>query len=249
MTISRRQIMTIATAGMATTLTSGQAIARKQAKPASLAPLPPVRLANGKAAITPDEALARLIEGNRRFASDLPNLQTITATRRTELAKGQAPFAAIVCCSDSRAGPEQLFSAGLGELFVVRSAGNYVDTAGLGSLEFGVTALGAKVIVVMGHESCGAVKAAASVVKENAKLPGSLAKLVQPIVPAVLEAKSHNHDGDLVEAASRVNAQRVANELRETSSPLLAPAIKDGTLKVVAAYYDLDTGVVQFLDT
>lgn len=250
MTISRRSIITAATVSAAVTMVGGQALAQKSAKPAAApyGPLPPVPVAKGKAAITPDEALTRLKEGNRRFAADLPDLQNISATRRAELAKGQAPFATIICCSDSRAGPEQLFSTGLGEIFVVRSAGNYLDNAGFGSVEFSVAELGAKLIVVMGHEACGAVKAAAAVVKDDARLPGSLARLVQPIIPAVLEAKARSSDSDWLDNSIRLNAKRVAAELRETSSPLIAPALKSGELKVVAAYYDLDSGLVQFLE-
>lgn len=212
-------------------------------------PLPPVPQADGKSLLSPDQALARLKEGNRRFVNDQPLQPDISSKRRMALAQSQAPFAAIVACADSRAGPEQLFGAGLGELFVVRTAGNYVDTAGMGSIEFGVGSLGAKLVVVLGHERCGAVKAAASVVKANAKLPGSLGPMVEPIIPAVLQAKSEHHEGgDLIEDSCRIHIKRVVENLRTTTSPVMAELVKSGTVKIVGAYYDLDTGTVDFFD-
>ena len=166
-----------------------------------------------------------------------------------EVAKGQAPFAAILACADSRVGPEQLFGAGLGELFVVRTAGNYADDAGTGSLAFSVAALGVPLIVVLGHERCGAVKAAVDVVKDNAVLPGAIGVMVDPIVPAVVAAKNTLAEGaDLVDTSIRANVARVANRLRNESDPAFAESIKSGKLKVVGAYYDLDTGTVQILD-
>ena len=107
--------------------------------------------------------------------------------RRLEIARGQTPFATLVSCSDSRVPPELLFGRGLGELFIVRNAGNTVDTAALGTIEYGVAALGVPLIVVMGHEKCGAVDAAVKVVTENATFPGSIGRMVEPIVPAVLD--------------------------------------------------------------
>jgi carbonic anhydrase len=227
----------------------GSAHAAKSKAAAALAPLPPIPQADGKTLLSPDQAIERLKEGNRRFVADQPTQPDISSKRRMAIAQGQAPFAAILCCSDSRAGPEQLFGAGLGELFVVRTAGNTIDTGGTGSLEFGVSALGAPVIVVLGHERCGAIKAAASVVKDNAKLPGSLGPMVEPIIPAVLKAKSGmSGEGDLVEAAAEANVVRVVEQLLASTEPMLAGPLKSGKLKIVGAYYDLDTGTVRFLD-
>lgn len=255
MTLSRRDVLARAGLGAAAGLlaVAGKASAFGSDPiddSAHLGPLPPVPQANGKTMLTPDEALARLKEGNGRFAINEPVPMDLSSRRRMALAQGQAPFAAIVACADSRAGPEQLFGAGLGELFVVRTAGNYVDTAGMGSLEFGVGTLGARLIVVLGHERCGAVKAAASVVKANARLPGSLGPMVEPIIPAVLQAKSEHHEGgDLIEDAGRANVKRVVETLRTTTSPVLKDLIASGRIKVVGAYYDLDTGIVDFFDT
>ncbi len=250
MNISRRSMIATGSAGMVGIATLGSSAAHAaKVKPATLAALPPVPQANGKTLLTADEALARLKEGNHRFVADQPAQPDISSKRRMAIAQGQAPFAAIICCSDSRAGPEQLFGAGLGELFIIRTAGNYIGTAGMGSLEFGVASLGAPLIVVLGHERCGAVKAAVSVVKDNAKLPGSLGPMVEPIIPAVLLAKSqHTEGGDPVEEAGHANVRRVVENLRTTRSPVIGDAIQSGKVKVVGAYYDLDTGTVNFFD-
>jgi carbonic anhydrase len=250
MSLSRRNILStgcLGAAGLASI--AGSAAIAAKVKPVISAPLPAIPQVNGKTLLTADESLARLKEGNRRFVADQPTQPDISSKRRMAIAQGQAPFAAILCCSDSRAGPEQLFGAGLGELFVVRTAGNYVDTAGMGSLEFGVASLGAPLIVVLGHERCGAVKAASAVVKENAKLPGSLGPMVEPIIPAVLQAKSvHKEGGDLVEEAGHANVRRVVARLRDADSPVIGNSIKSGKVKVVGAYYDLDTGTVDFFE-
>ncbi|MBW8294486.1 MAG: carbonic anhydrase [Sphingopyxis sp.] len=205
--------------------------------------------ADGKTLLTPNQALERLQEGNRRFAADQPTQPDISVKRRAAIAASQAPFAVILCCSDSRVGPEQLFGAGLGELFVVRTAGNYLDTAGIGSVEFGVSVLGAPLVVVLGHERCGAVKAAAAVLKDNVALPGSLGPLVEPIIPSVIDAKANLKPGDdLIETAARIHAKRVAKRLKNTPDPAFAAPSSAGKLNVVAAYYDLDTGLVEILD-
>lgn len=203
----------------------------------------------GKTKLTADQALARLKAGNRRFVADMPNPSDISRKARLAVAKGQGPFAALVGCADSRVGPEHLFEAGLGELFIVRTAGNYVDTAGLGSIEYAVGVLGVPLIVVLGHERCGAVAAAVDVITKNAQFPGSIGSMVEPILPSVVQAQKTLKDGeDLVDASIRVNAQRVAKRLRTASEPILLDPIRAGTVKVVAATYDLDTGTVEFFD-
>jgi carbonic anhydrase len=127
-----------------------------------------------------------------------------------EIARGQAPFAVLVSCSDSRVPPELLFDTGLGELFIIRNAGNTVDTAALGSIQYGVLVLGAPLVVVLGHERCGAVDAALQVVDKNATFPGSIGPMIEPIIPAVLKAKSGGAKGDeLLDAAVRENVRRV----------------------------------------
>ena len=199
--------------------------------------------------LTPAQALARLKAGNDAFIHDKPMARNISAARRMELAAGQAPFAALVGCADSRVGPEHLFGAGLGELFIVRTAGNYVDDAGFGSLAFAVSALNVPLIVVLGHQSCGAVAAATSVVTDNAQLPPALTRMVQPILPAVIDAHAHcAPDEDLVDKAIIANAKRVADSLRNHSDPIVSGPVKEGKVMVVAAYYELATGKVTFFD-
>ena len=200
--------------------------------------------------MTPDQALDLLLEGNRHFLEDTPLRPPLDRASRLRLAAGQTPFAAYLSCSDSRVPPELLFGRGLGELFIVRNAGNTLDTSAMGSLEFAVLVLGVSLIVVMGHEACGAVAAAMSVVRDNARFPGSIGKMIEPIIPAVLESDHHRHetgDGGL-EAAVRQNVRRVVRELREEASPTLLRPQAAGTLKVIGAYYALGSGEVDFFD-
>ncbi|WP_410824396.1 carbonic anhydrase, partial [Methylobacterium oryzisoli] len=134
----------------------------------------PARAAGPRTNLSPEEALARLKDGNRAFVADAP-LRRVTSDhdRRIEIARGQTPFVVLVGCSDSRVPPELVFGRGLGELLIVRNAGNTVDSVAMGSIEYGVAELGVPLVVVLGHEKCGAVQAAVNVVKENATFPGS----------------------------------------------------------------------------
>lgn len=194
----------------------------------------------------PNDALGILRTGNKAFLSDAPLRPPLDRASRLKLAAGQSPFAAYVSCSDSRVPPELLFGRGLGELFIVRNAGNTLDTVAMGSLEFAVSVLGVPLIVVMGHEACGAVQAAVSVVQNNARFPGNIGKLIQPIIPAVLEAGLSTGAG--IEPAVRQNVRRVVAELREDASPILLAPQAAGTLMVVGAYYQLTSGEVDFFD-
>ncbi|MBD0271437.1 MAG: carbonic anhydrase [Acetobacteraceae bacterium] len=197
--------------------------------------------------LTPSQALQRLKEGNDNYRTDAPFRGQQGRERRIELARGQAPFCVLVGCSDSRVSPELLFGRGLGELFIVRNAGNTVDTAALGSVEYGVGVLGCPLIVVLGHEACGAVSAAVDVVERDAAFPGVIGEMVQPIVPAVLEARRVG-GGTLLERAVIANAKRVAKRLA-TQSPVLQETLRAGKLKIVPARYDLDDGNVDFFDS
>nr|WP_314442221.1 carbonic anhydrase [uncultured Sphingomonas sp.] len=215
---------------------------------AASAAAPAVPGAPAKTSLSPAQALTRLMEGNRRFITDQDNQSDISTRRRLEIAKGQGPFAALVGCADSRVGPEHLFGVGLGELFIVRTAGNYVDDAGYGSLAYSVAALGVPLIVVLGHERCGAVDAATKLVVNNEQLPPSLTRMVQPILPAVVDARASHRGGDLVDHAIHQNVRHVVRSLRQSTDPLLAEPMRGGKLMVVGAYYDLDTGKVDFFD-
>ena len=204
------------------------------------------RRGGARMTMSPIEALALLRDGNLAFLNDEPIMPPLDRDTRLRLAAGQSPFAAYVSCSDSRVPPELLFGRGLGELFIVRNAGNTLDTAALGSLEFAVSVLGVPLIVVMGHEGCGAVQAAVSLVKDQARFPGNIGKMIQPIIPAVLEADLSEGTG--IESAVRQNVRRVVRELRDDASPLFLQAQAEENLIVVGAFYELGSGKVDFFD-
>ena len=189
-----------------------------------------------------DKALERLIEGNARFvAGHMTHVAPEdVASALHNLATGQTPFAVVVGCSDSRVAPEIVFDEGLGDIFVIRTAGEVVDDAALGSIEYAVEHLGSPLIVVLGHERCGAVSAAVA----GAQAPGHIATLLKAIEPAVEQTKGK--PGDAVENAVRAQALDVAKQLRE-AEPILAERVRTGRLKIVAARYDLDTGKVEVL--
>ena len=223
--------------------------------------VPSARAAGRKTDLTADEALQLLKDGNQKFIADNP-VQTDTTQsrdtrlgheRRIEIAKGQTPFAVLVSCSDSRVPPELLFGRGLGELFIVRNAGNTVDTAALGSIQYAVAELGVPLVLVMGHQRCGAVDAALSVVEKNAVFPGSIGQMLEPIVPAVLQAKDAAPAGSgreqVLDLAVRENVKRVVTRLRTASEPILLDPFKAGKLKIVGASYSLDNGSVDFFET
>jgi carbonic anhydrase len=199
------------------------------------------------APMTPDEALGLLRDGNRRFRNGSPIRPQLTGhERRTALAQEQRPFCVLVGCSDSRVPPELLFGRGLGELFIVRNAGNVVDLAAMGSIEYGVAMLGAPLIVVLGHERCGAVQAAVNVVREDAVYPGSIGQMIEPIIPAVLRAR-RDGDDDLLDRSVKQNVLRIVERLRTTEHMLIEPQ-RAGRLKIVGARYDLDDGNVDFFE-
>lgn len=198
------------------------------------------------AALGPDVVLARMLEGNKRFMNGNPSLLT---RRRPEdfaaLAEGQAPTAIVVACADSRVAPELIFDQGIGDLFVVRVAGNVVSGAGpivKGSIEFAVAELGARLIVVLGHSQCGAVKAATEHIEGNDALPGSIGPLVEIIRPAVARAKGR--PGDRLDNVIRANVEKCVETLKGLD-PILSKFAKAGDLKVVGATYELRSGKVE----
>lgn len=200
-----------------------------------------------KTNLTPTQALERLKKGHADFLADKPSIKsTRDHGRRLEIARGQVPFAVLVGCSDSRVSPELLFDTGLGELFIVRNAGNTIDTVAMGSIQYAVQVLGVPLILVLGHERCGAVEAAVSVVEKNTVYPGSIGQMVEPIIPAVLKARAQGGKGDvLLDAAVHENVRRTVQRLR-TTEPALIELIAAGKLRVVGACYDLDDGKVSF---
>lgn len=185
------------------------------------------------------DLIQRLKEGNSRFAKGEPVHSNQSIERREELANGQNPFAVILSCSDSRVPPEIIFDQGLGDLFVIRTAGEVVDDFELASIEYAVEHLHVELIVVLGHEKCGAVDAAV----KGGELPGHLGKLISEIEPAVKQAKKQ--EGDLLTNAVYGNIHRVVRQLKN-SEPIIKELVEHNHLQIKGAYYDLDDGKVNF---
>ena len=219
--------------------------------------------------MSPADAISRLKEGNSRFMAgnmqhphdtsderayiaknsfENPGAMSLgmtteqAAKRRGELTKSQHPFAIILSCSDSRVPPELVFDEGLGDLFIVRVAGNVLNDEGLGSIEYGVEVLGARLILVLGHQSCGAVDAAMKTVAAKGKAPGHIQSLITAIKPVVQSTPK----GDL-ETTTKANVKHVVDALR-SSAPILKGRVDAGEVQVIGGYYTLDSGAVTFLD-
>lgn len=244
-------------AGLAASLLGGLGVPRGLLAASAGAPTP----------LSADQALERLKHGNAEILADSRRVpKAVGELRRHEIARHQAPFAVILGCADSRVPPELLFNAGLGELFVVRNAGNTLDTVAIGSIEYGVKVLGAPLVVVLGHERCGAVDAALAVLEHNATFPGRIGSMVEPLLPAAIRARSQASDAPPARAASGANAhghapagaaealldaavhenvRRTTLRLRETDSAFLAD-VRSGRVRIVGGAYDLDDGKVDF---
>jgi carbonic anhydrase len=188
---------------------------------------------------TPDEALAALKAGNKRFVDHEPQVRSTEDIEEiwTSISGGQAPFASVLGCADSRLAPELIFDQFFGDIFVVREAGNIADSpTNLGSLEFGQAVLGSKLILVLGHSSCGAVKAAL----EGATPGGNIQSIVDAIKPGIAGAKT-------LEEATKANVHAVEDRIR-AKSPLLKAAEDAGKIKIVGGVYTIATGTVTFFD-
>jgi carbonic anhydrase len=211
---------------------------------AALAAAPRVGTAEAqpaRAVDTPDAALARLLEGNGRYVAGKLNERDFSSGRAAR-ALGQAPFAAILGCADSRVAPELAFDQGPGELFVVRVAGNFVTPDGLGSLEFGAAVLGTKLIMVLGHTSCGAVDGTVAALQKGNDLPGHIGDLVRAMKPGI-EPVLKQPGADLNQRAVVANVRYNVQRLQE-AKPILADMVAAGKLRVVGAVYDLPTGKI-----
>ncbi len=194
------------------------------------------QLNNTKAKVGEKE-LEKLLEGNRRFVKgDYKGDRT--PLRREEVAEGQKPFAIVITCSDSRTPPEHIFDAGIGDIFVIRTAGNVVDAITIGSVEYAAEHLNVPLVVVMGHSKCGAVTAASA----EGHVHGNIGEIIKAIKPAVEMAKTSNPE-NVIEEAVKINA-RITSDSLITKSELLAELEKKGKLKIVTAKYELDTGEV-----
>ena len=201
--------------------------------------------------ISAQEALERLQEGNRRFVSGLRSIDSLTSpSRRAELADGQAPIAIILGCSDSRVPAEIVFDQGLGDLFVIRVAGNIVAPSGIGSVEFAAEQFGTPLVVVLGHSRCGAVLATLEELmrpREQSRNIQSIVSRIRPSVEPLLETGLQHDHASLMGHAIRANVRASANQLRH-GSDILEQLIAKDALLVVGAEYSLETGVVEFFD-
>jgi carbonic anhydrase len=197
-------------------------------------------MAQTKTASGPDETLARLKAGNEHHVTHKYQHPHETLVRQTELIAGQHPEAQILSCADSRVPPELIFDQGLGDLFVVRVAGNIASDTELGSLEYGAEHLHIPLLIVLGHEKCGAVTAAV----QGGEIEGHIGSIVDLIKPAV--EKSRGAAGDPVANAVRTNVRMVVEQLR-TSKPILSELVEHGKLKIIGGVYSLDTGKVTWL--
>lgn len=189
-------------------------------------------------------ALQGLADGNTRFVEGKQAPHVLGAERRRELAKGQHPNAVVLSCSDSRVPPEYVFDQQLGEVFVVRTAGNVADGVALGSIEYAVEHLGVPIIVVLGHRSCGAVKAAVEARQKHVHPHGNIAEVLKLVMPAVAQAERAKAP-DLLNASIDANVALEAKALVKRS-PLIAERVKAGKVKIITAIYDLETGKVEF---
>ncbi|MGE3993550.1 carbonic anhydrase [Pseudorhodoplanes sp.] len=204
----------------------------------------PAQAQPARAASTPDEALKLLVAGNARYVANQPQQRDFSAGRASRTL-GQAPFAAILGCADSRVAPELAFDQSPGDLFVVRVAGNFMTPDGLGSLEFGAAVLGTKLIMVLGHNSCGAVNATVAALQKGNTLPGHIAGLVTAMKPGI-EPALKQPGSDLEQRAVVANVQYNVNRLK-AEKPMLADMVAKGDLRVVGGVYDLATGKVNLV--
>ncbi len=210
--------------------------------------------ASGGAGITADQALQKLMDGNRRYVENkMTSSAMCDVTARQKLAQGQKPFAIILSCSDSRVPPELVFDEGLGEIFVVRVAGNVPDPVVLGSIEYAAEHLGSPLVMVLGHERCGAVKAT---VEANGKGEGNIGAIVRKIAPALKKVQvqckgdkncAMKDKAKFAECVVDENARMVAADLPKQSK-IIRELVGEGKLKIVVAKYDLDDGKVSLLE-
>jgi carbonic anhydrase len=239
--VGRRDFLKLAgvgSLGMAFALASCKPLWGKQQVTASPNAIGDLHPANSNS-ISGEQAIRKLLDGNRRFISQKQQHVDESLQRLRLVAKTQYPFAAILGCSDSRVPAEIVFDQGLGDLFVVRVAGNVVGDAVMGSLEYSTAILGSQLIVVLGHRRCGAVAAAIN----NEVLPGKIGFVVEEIKPAIERVKLTN--GDIGENAVIANIQYQVEKLQK--STILTRLVRKGELKIVAAFYDLDTGKVTII--
>lgn len=196
------------------------------------------------------EALARLVEGNRRFTQNVRSVDALVSPlRRDALVEAQFPHSIVLSCSDSRVPAEIVFDQGLGDLFVIRVAGNVIAPSLVGSVELAATLFGVELVVVMGHTRCGAVSATVDIVQGKSRAPSAnIGEIVERIRPAVVEVSRPGMSRqELIDASIRANVRGSARQLRSVS-PILENRIEEGRLSVVGAVYALESGEVTFFE-
>ncbi|MBV6821596.1 carbonic anhydrase [Pseudomonas sp. PD9R] len=237
-TTDRRRFLRLAGLGAGALLLAGTLPSRIiQAAEKTSAPPKPQNV------ISPDEALKRLVDGNERYVSGNSKTHDFKDEREA-LVSGQNPFVAVLSCSDSRIAPEYAFDTARGDLFAIRVAGNFVTEEGLASIEYGVAVLGAPLILVLGHESCGAIEAGIKAVKDHTVFPGHIPKLTDALKSSIETVIKQ--PGDLVENATVQNVKNSVDKLKK-ATPLLTDALGKGTLKIVGGIYRLGTGKVELI--
>jgi carbonic anhydrase len=229
---SRRAVLGFAAASAVGLALGGRAFA-KDAKP------PP----KPQNVLSPDAALERLLKGNQRYIEGVSKRHDFKHEREA-LEGGQNPYAGILSCADSRIAPEYAFDSGRGDLFVCRVAGNFANDESVASLEYGVAVLGAPLILVLGHDSCGAVDATIKSLKDNTTLPGHMPSLVAALAPAVKAVSQQ--PGNLLDNATRQNVIDTVAKLK-SATPILAAAVEQNKLKVVGGIYRLRDGRVDMI--
>ncbi|MDN3273138.1 carbonic anhydrase [Frankia sp. RB7] len=228
---SRRSAMLLTVAALGTAF-SGRAFAKDNK--------PPPKPQN---VLSPDAALKRLMEGNARYVDGVSRRHDFKHEREA-LAGGQNPFAAVLSCADSRIAPEYAFDTGRGDLFVCRVAGNFAGTETIASLEYAVAVLNTPMILVLGHDACGAVDATLKALKDNTSPPGHIPSLVDAIAPAAKAAMQQG--GDVLNKAIRQNVVDNVGKLK-SAAPILSAAVEQGKLKIAGGIYRLTTGTVDLI--
>ena len=230
--LPRRKFLALLGAALAVPL-SGRAAAEKGAPP------------KPQNVLSPDQALDRLMQGNRRYVDGYMRRHDFSA-ERPELALGQNPFAGVLSCADSRVGPEYAFDSGRGDLFVCRVAGNFANAESIASFEYAVSVLGTPLILVLGHGACGAVDATIKQVKNGASFPGHIPSLTKALAPAVKAVL--NRPGDLLANAIKENVRLTVQKL-QMSGPILREGVSEKKLKIAGGLYDLHTGRVELVSS
>lgn len=234
---SRRSAMLFGAAAFGMAFAGGAVVNGALAKEAKLPPKP-------QNVLSPDASLKRLMEGNARYVDGVSRRHDFKHEREA-LVGGQNPFAAVLSCADSRIAPEYAFDSGRGDLFVCRVAGNFAGTENIASLEYAVAVLGAPLILVLGHDSCGAIDATLKAIKDNTSPPGHIPALVEALAPAAKTAMQQG-GGDVLNKAIRQNVIDNVAKLK-SATPILNAAVEQGKLKVVGGIYRLTTGAVDLI--